>query len=311
MAQRGYGEPTSREWGSDDDDRGDRRDRDDWRDRDRERSFRSGDHGRRDRDDERGIFERAGDEVRSWFGASDEDERRREGAFGRSDFDTGDTRRYERDFERGGTRYSGGISDRDRERSFGRIGRGGTDYSNRERGFAPPRGAASGSRMSRPGGQQGFQGEYGSYPSRERGREDDRSLGYEDYGRSLGGFGNQRFGRPEDQFYHSWRERQMSELDRDYADYCREREQSFHQDFDEWRRNRPRGQGQSGLGEKGELQLESGMQTGATGGSPEIGGTTASTDTRSATAQGRGRKGSAETGGASPTGEASDRSASE
>ena len=36
----------------------------------------------------------------------------------------------------------------------------------------------------------------------------------------------------------SWRDRQIEALDRDYADYCREREQQFHQDFDTWRTNR-------------------------------------------------------------------------
>jgi hypothetical protein len=30
----------------------------------------------------------------------------------------------------------------------------------------------------------------------------------------------------------------MSELDRDYADYCREREQQFHSEFDQWRRQK-------------------------------------------------------------------------
>ena len=30
----------------------------------------------------------------------------------------------------------------------------------------------------------------------------------------------------------------MSELDRDYADYCREREQRFHSEFDQWRRQK-------------------------------------------------------------------------
>lgn len=33
----------------------------------------------------------------------------------------------------------------------------------------------------------------------------------------------------------------MSALDQDYEDYCREREQQFHQDFDSWRRNRQGG----------------------------------------------------------------------
>ena len=42
----------------------------------------------------------------------------------------------------------------------------------------------------------------------------------------------------QDDHYLSWRDRQMDELDRDYADYCREREQQFHRDFDDWRRER-------------------------------------------------------------------------
>ena len=42
----------------------------------------------------------------------------------------------------------------------------------------------------------------------------------------------------QDDHYLSWRERQMAALDRDYEDYCREREQQFHQDFDAWRNQR-------------------------------------------------------------------------
>ena len=41
-----------------------------------------------------------------------------------------------------------------------------------------------------------------------------------------------------DDHYRSWRDRHMSELDRDYADYCREREQQFHSEFDQWRRQK-------------------------------------------------------------------------
>lgn len=45
-----------------------------------------------------------------------------------------------------------------------------------------------------------------------------------------------------DDHYRSWRDRHLSELDRDYEDYCRERELQFHNDFETWRR-----QGHSGL----------------------------------------------------------------
>ena len=41
-----------------------------------------------------------------------------------------------------------------------------------------------------------------------------------------------------DDHYRSWRDRQMSELDRDYRDYCQEREQQFHREFDDWRRQK-------------------------------------------------------------------------
>ena len=41
-----------------------------------------------------------------------------------------------------------------------------------------------------------------------------------------------------DDHYRSWRDRQMSELDRDYRDYCQEREQQFHREFDNWRRRK-------------------------------------------------------------------------
>jgi hypothetical protein len=42
----------------------------------------------------------------------------------------------------------------------------------------------------------------------------------------------------QDDHYLSWRDKQMEALDRDYADYCREREEQFHHDFDSWRRER-------------------------------------------------------------------------
>jgi hypothetical protein len=46
------------------------------------------------------------------------------------------------------------------------------------------------------------------------------------------------FSSRQDDHYLSWRDKQMDALDRDYADYCREREQQFHRDFDAWRINR-------------------------------------------------------------------------
>ena len=48
----------------------------------------------------------------------------------------------------------------------------------------------------------------------------------------------QRFSNHPDDHYRSWRDKQMRALDSDYADYCREREQQFHSEFDAWRDKR-------------------------------------------------------------------------
>ena len=60
------------------------------------------------------------------------------------------------------------------------------------------------------------------------------------------------FSSHQDDHYRSWRDNQMRSLDRDYEDYCREREQQFHQDFDSWRQKRQ--QQQPPMGESGQRQ---------------------------------------------------------
>ena len=60
------------------------------------------------------------------------------------------------------------------------------------------------------------------------------------------------FSSHQDDHYLSWREQQMRALDNDYADYCREREQQFHSDFDNWRRSRRQ---EAPVGEAAELEL--------------------------------------------------------
>jgi hypothetical protein len=91
----------------------------------------------------------------------------------------------------------------------------------------------------------------------------------------------------------------MSELDRDYADYCREREQQFHRDFDNWRQQRygnPQplrtGMTQTGMSHdpSGELQLTRESAVGASEpdamGEATLGTNSAASETRS----GRGRR---------------------
>lgn len=181
--------------------------------------------------------------------------------------------------------------DRDRERSW----RGGEqDWSDRDRdrgimfdrddhrrsnrhqrqGFSEPVGDRAGSRFrdddrqfrgthedswsNRSGtgyrGEQGFGGYEGDHRSRDR---------------HQGGFGSRgdtersqrMFSSHQDDHYLSWRERQMAALDKDYADYCREREQQFHSDFDKWRQTKQQGAGQQGghgkaeAGQAAELEL--------------------------------------------------------
>jgi hypothetical protein len=127
--------------------------------------------------------------------------------------------------------------ERDRERDRGMM------FGDRERAWSDD------DRWS----DRGLQREYGS------GREQ-RGFG------SSGDYREERrtFSAHPDDHYRSWRDRHMSELDRDYEEYCREREQAFHQDFDSWRQQRHAsyqplrtGMTQSGMSHdpSGELQL--------------------------------------------------------
>jgi hypothetical protein len=84
------------------------------------------------------------------------------------------------------------------------------------------------SHYGREHGFGGFQGDY------SRGGRDQGGFG----GRGDWERGRQSFASHQDDHYRSWRDRQMQALDSDYADYCREREQQFHSDFDDWRRQR-------------------------------------------------------------------------
>ena len=82
-----------------------------------------------------------------------------------------------------------------------------------------------------------------------RDRHRDRSGDWDERGRSAFMLGKDRgredweraprnFRSHQDDHYLSWRYGQIAALDGDYEDYCREREQQFHRDFDEWRTRR-------------------------------------------------------------------------
>lgn len=182
--------------------------------------------------------DRGDDRNRDWR----EDDRERGRRGGQGDWSDGDRSfMFDRNRDRG--------SDRDRDRGMtGRMGdRARSSFRDDDRQYRAthednwrsPRQESSG--YGREHGFGGFQGDYG------------RS------GRQQGGFGGRgdwersprNFGSGQHDHYLSWRDRQMDALDSDYADYCREREQQFHSDFDKWRQNRQQSQGQQGGDQQG------------------------------------------------------------
>jgi len=189
--------------------------------------------GQVDRDSEdRGFFERAGDEIASWFGDDDAERRRRYDA---SAYDRGDFRR-DRDFD---PRANVRSSNRDRDRDFRRSWRDDDDrglfsassyrgYSGESggSGSAPYAGDTYSDRTYKP-----MTGDYGRGEfERPRGL-----LGRDEQRRSS--FGGARE-RSHDPHYAEWRNRQIDELDRDYDEYRRENQSRFESDFGDWRSKR-------------------------------------------------------------------------
>lgn len=163
----------------------------------------------RDEDDrdERGFFERAGDEIASWFGDEEAERRRRSDIRYRGEDDswrrprafTGDdeSSRYDRQarFRDEGYRrpYTGRFSGR---RPFG------GDEDRFDRGYPPERGWSE--RWERA-------------PSR-------------DFTGMASGL--------HDPHYSEWRRRQIDALDRDYDEYRRENQSRFENEFSNWRSTR-------------------------------------------------------------------------
>ena len=206
-----------------------------WRD-ERDRGWRGDERGRHE---DRGFFERAGDEIASWFGDDEAERRRRE-----------DQMRDERS-ERRGMRDEGRGWDRDRER-------GRRDWSE-DRGW-------SREQWSRGDRDEGRFRSREDERFRDRGRDYRPLMGDYDRGRETEpffagasrrsersldeepprsrGFGGTRGERsPFDPHYRSWRERHLSELDRDYDEYSRENQSRFEREFGTWRERRQQKRG--------------------------------------------------------------------
>jgi hypothetical protein len=218
-----------------------------WQDDDRsERGWHS---DRGDRND-RGFFERAGDEIASWFG-DDEAERRR-----RRDTERfGDSDRYGSDRDR----FAGHLKNEGDVRDY--YGRRGDREQGRDFGRGRDRAFMSDEDFSRYERRPSFrdEGYRRPYTGRPTGRSDfggggDRGdQGYRpmtgDYGRGFddrlerGGGSFYGVGAHHDRHYGEWRSRQINELDRDYEDYAMENRSRFEDDFTNWRGQRQQKRG--------------------------------------------------------------------
>lgn len=159
--------------------------------------------------DDRGFFDRAGDEVRSWFGDEEAERRRR--------FDS----RYD---ERGNEQRQSGYGQGSRS-SHDRGGYAGGSGSGYGRGSPNP-GAGGGDRAMGYG-QTGYAGG-GGYDPGDYGQQstgESSASRYAGYGRSGGD-------------YDRWRNQQISQLDRDYDEYSRENQSRFDSEFSSWRGKR-------------------------------------------------------------------------
>ena len=181
----------------------------------RDRDWRGSSDYERGRRDERGFFERAGDEIASWFGDDDAERRRREDD--RMNRGSGWSRDRDFDRDRSGSRPMNWTSS-DRDYRSGMSG-----YAGYDRGLSSRGGFGSDRETDRS--YRPLAGDYG---------RSDSSWGRDDYRRTSIAGAN----RDNDRHYHSWRQRQLDDLDRDYDQYCRERQDRFESDFGTWREGR-------------------------------------------------------------------------
>jgi hypothetical protein len=208
-----------------------------------DRDDRGGRDTRYDNPNDRGFFDRAGDEVRSWFGDEEAERRRR--------MDEQYDERYDRErgrYEGGrndGGRYAdpsqGGYRGPDRYPSWGRSNR---DEGARSSGYARDRTPSS---YHYPATGEDRQFETG-YPDGTRHRSyadtgyrggSDRSQ-RDQYQSSYGGAGSSSQDHRDHDVhgYGNWRNRQISQFDRDYDEYRREHQSRFESEFATWRQNR-------------------------------------------------------------------------
>lgn len=218
-------------------------------DHDQERAY--GARGeRRGGPSERGWFERAGEEISSWFGSDehrdhDRDYRRERGSMEQDRGGRDEDHRSDRGQNRG-VFAGGGSSAQDYNPSWQ------SELSSRERqeehGYRPMagdygRGSDRGSHLNERKQQDR---DHWHNEDRRMSRERTESpWGQDEYRRSSDAGSAERSaprdpgqGRNMDPHYGAWRDRHLSDLDRDYDEYSRERQSRFEDDFAGWREKR-------------------------------------------------------------------------
>ncbi|WP_419825917.1 DUF2171 domain-containing protein [Sphingomonas sp.] len=183
---------------------------------------------------DRGFFERAGDEVRSWFGDDEAERRRRyderedersdreryassqQGGYRSPTSDPGWYRSNQDEFRRGSYSaargYVGGTD------QGGRGYGGDDDYRSREQAYRSGQGGRPTAGRDRA---DTYGGEWTRGYNRDEGRSSEqRHVGHDEHGHA------------------NWRDRQLSAFDRDYDEYRRENQSRFETEFATWRQNR-------------------------------------------------------------------------
>ena len=213
------------------------------RDQDRFSDNRNRNSGRPSRE-ERGFFERAGDEIASWFGDDDTErgQHRDEHMGGRDDRPGRDQHRGSpmsgwRDRAEGSNQHRPmsrpSSSEREPWGGDDRIDRNAHGYLGDAGGYRPLAGD-----YGRSEGR--FESsDYGRGQPEARGRHDRvQSEWNRDDARRARVIGASENSQPHDPHYQEWRQRQIDELDRDYAEYRREHQSKFENDFGSWRSSR-------------------------------------------------------------------------
>jgi len=223
--------------------------------------------------DDRGFFERAGDEIASWFGddrdrdgdrMSDRDRQSRGYPERGSSHDPSRSRDYDRGYGRDAIRDRENYASRQRDDHRNRDDSRPTAWPSSESDYNPAwRSELHRDRdeRQRSGGYRPMTGDYGrsermsgaggygaSDWDRSRDRDNRSEWGSDEY-RSTSRAGSRDKSdrsRDSDPHYRSWREQHMSALDRDYDDYRREHQSKFDSDFSTWRERRSQKRGMLG-----------------------------------------------------------------